>query len=265
MRLLPQAAGARRLLRHRPPPRRRDQRGLRPRPCRLSRGAAPGAAARTRPTSRGWSTSRARGWPPASLGAGWPRRARTPFAVGVAPRRPRRGRLLLAQRGDGRDRRRGRRRRSSATGSATRRSRSTTLPAMFRPLQALENRAPGTQYVNVLATYPAFRRRGVARAAPGGGGAARRGRARAQPDRGRPQPAARRLYAALRLRRGGAGGRWSRRTGSREQRGLGADAEAGASATGEGFKSARAGALHWPVAGSSLPVRGPYPSGRKHS
>lgn len=36
------------------------------------------------------------------------------------------------------------------------------LPAMFRPLQALENRAPGTQYVNVLATYPAFRRRGVA-------------------------------------------------------------------------------------------------------
>jgi ribosomal protein S18 acetylase RimI-like enzyme len=36
------------------------------------------------------------------------------------------------------------------------------LPAMFRPLQALENRALGTQYVNVLATYPAFRRRGVA-------------------------------------------------------------------------------------------------------
>ncbi len=38
------------------------------------------------------------------------------------------------------------------------------LPPLFRPLQALENRAPGTEYVNVLATYPAFRRRGVARA-----------------------------------------------------------------------------------------------------
>jgi ribosomal protein S18 acetylase RimI-like enzyme len=38
------------------------------------------------------------------------------------------------------------------------------LPGMFRPLQELENRALGTQYVNVLATYPAFRRRGVATA-----------------------------------------------------------------------------------------------------
>jgi ribosomal protein S18 acetylase RimI-like enzyme len=36
------------------------------------------------------------------------------------------------------------------------------LPPMFRPLQALENRVPDTQYVNVLATYPAFRRRGLA-------------------------------------------------------------------------------------------------------
>jgi ribosomal protein S18 acetylase RimI-like enzyme len=34
---------------------------------------------------------------------------------------------------------------------------------VFRPLQALENRALGTWYVNVLATYPEFRRRGVAR------------------------------------------------------------------------------------------------------
>ena len=34
-------------------------------------------------------------------------------------------------------------------------------PPMFRPLQALENRVLGTLYVNVLATYPAFRRRGV--------------------------------------------------------------------------------------------------------
>ena len=38
------------------------------------------------------------------------------------------------------------------------------LPPMFRPLQALENRVPGTLYVNMLATYPAFRRRGVASA-----------------------------------------------------------------------------------------------------
>jgi ribosomal protein S18 acetylase RimI-like enzyme len=35
-------------------------------------------------------------------------------------------------------------------------------PEMFRPLQRLENRALGTHYVNVLATYPEFRRRGVA-------------------------------------------------------------------------------------------------------
>jgi ribosomal protein S18 acetylase RimI-like enzyme len=35
-------------------------------------------------------------------------------------------------------------------------------PAMFRPLQLLENQALGSHYVNVLATYPAQRRRGVA-------------------------------------------------------------------------------------------------------
>jgi ribosomal protein S18 acetylase RimI-like enzyme len=34
-------------------------------------------------------------------------------------------------------------------------------PGLFAPLQRLENRALGTHYVNVLATYPAFRRRGV--------------------------------------------------------------------------------------------------------
>jgi ribosomal protein S18 acetylase RimI-like enzyme len=38
------------------------------------------------------------------------------------------------------------------------------LPPMFRAIQALENQALGSQYVNVLATYPAFRRRGVASA-----------------------------------------------------------------------------------------------------
>ena len=38
------------------------------------------------------------------------------------------------------------------------------LPPMFHPIQALENRVPGSLYVNMLATYPAFRRRGVATA-----------------------------------------------------------------------------------------------------
>lgn len=38
------------------------------------------------------------------------------------------------------------------------------LPEAFRNLQALENLAPGGQCVNVLAVYPAFRRRGLARA-----------------------------------------------------------------------------------------------------
>jgi ribosomal protein S18 acetylase RimI-like enzyme len=35
------------------------------------------------------------------------------------------------------------------------------LPAMFRPLQELENLAPGTWYVNVLAVLPAFRNLGL--------------------------------------------------------------------------------------------------------
>jgi ribosomal protein S18 acetylase RimI-like enzyme len=35
------------------------------------------------------------------------------------------------------------------------------MPAMFVPLQELENRAPGTWYVNVLATLPARRGRGL--------------------------------------------------------------------------------------------------------
>lgn len=37
------------------------------------------------------------------------------------------------------------------------------LPPAFRNLQALENMVPGAHYVNVLAVYPAFRGRGVAR------------------------------------------------------------------------------------------------------
>jgi ribosomal protein S18 acetylase RimI-like enzyme len=34
------------------------------------------------------------------------------------------------------------------------------MPAIFVPLQVLEDRAPATWYINVLATYPAFRGRG---------------------------------------------------------------------------------------------------------
>lgn len=35
------------------------------------------------------------------------------------------------------------------------------MPAMFRPLQELENLAPGTWYVNVLAVLPQFRNKGL--------------------------------------------------------------------------------------------------------
>ena len=35
------------------------------------------------------------------------------------------------------------------------------LPAMFVPLQQLEDQAPGTWYVNVVATYPEFRGQGL--------------------------------------------------------------------------------------------------------
>ncbi len=50
------------------------------------------------------------------------------------------------------------------------------LPEAFQNLQALENLAPDSQYINVLAVYPAFRNRGIARvllaeAARRGGGA----------------------------------------------------------------------------------------------
>jgi ribosomal protein S18 acetylase RimI-like enzyme len=73
------------------------------------------------------------------------------------------------------------------------------LPPMFRPLQALENRALGTQYVNVLATYPAFRRRGVATRllAEASRRAGRRGLSLIVADRNEP---ARRLYRAFGFR-----------------------------------------------------------------
>lgn len=37
------------------------------------------------------------------------------------------------------------------------------IPPLARPLQALENLCPAFLYINVLAVYPAFRRRGLAR------------------------------------------------------------------------------------------------------
>ena len=37
---------------------------------------------------------------------------------------------------------------------------SADMPAMFVPMQELENLAPGTWYINVLATYPQHRNRG---------------------------------------------------------------------------------------------------------
>ena len=78
------------------------------------------------------------------------------------------------------------------------------LPAMFRPLQALENRALGTHYVNVLATYPEFRRRGVATRLLAEAERQGAGGARAEPDRRRPQRAGAAALRGVRLRRGGA-------------------------------------------------------------
>jgi ribosomal protein S18 acetylase RimI-like enzyme len=74
------------------------------------------------------------------------------------------------------------------------------LPPIARPLQELENRALGMHYVNILAVYPGFRRRGVARlllAEAGARGADARGISLIVADRNAP---ARRLYAACGFR-----------------------------------------------------------------
>jgi ribosomal protein S18 acetylase RimI-like enzyme len=52
------------------------------------------------------------------------------------------------------------------------------MPALFRPLQELENLAPGTWYVNVLAAYPDQRGRGHGRALLGVADATARNAAR---------------------------------------------------------------------------------------
>ncbi|HET9068693.1 MAG TPA: GNAT family N-acetyltransferase [Amaricoccus sp.] len=75
---------------------------------------------------------------------------------------------------------------------------------VFRPLQALENRAAGTLYLNVIATYPEFRCRGVASRllaeAERWGRGARGGLSVIVADRNHP---ARRLYEAFGFREAG--------------------------------------------------------------
>ena len=120
-----------------------------------------------------------------------------------AARRARRGGLLLAQRGDRRDRRRGGGRAGQPTASATRPSRSRGCRRSPGRCVELENRALGTHYVNVLATYPAFRGRGVATALLRHAARAA-GRGGAEPDRRRRQRRGAAALRGLRLRRAGA-------------------------------------------------------------
>jgi ribosomal protein S18 acetylase RimI-like enzyme len=70
------------------------------------------------------------------------------------------------------------------------------MPPMFRPLQELENTAPGTWYVNVLAVVPETRRRGVGKSLLGHAEdeARRRGRAGLSIIVSDTNDSARRLY-----------------------------------------------------------------------
>ena len=135
------------------------------------------------------------------------------------------------------------------------------LPPMFRRLQALENRVPGSLYVNMLATCPAFRRRGVATAllaeARAAGGPPPRGLSLIVADDNRD---ARRLCRAFGVanvaeepssprggrRRAGPGCRWR-------------------SSMKVAPSKRRPRALHSVSAGSSLPVRGSHPGGLTYS
>ena len=127
---------------------------------------------RTPPTWRGWSTSRARGWRGGS-GRAMAEPGRGPPRGRRAARGARRGRLLLAQRGDRRGRRRGGRRPGRyRIGDAPEPVEEAAADRSGRSVE-LENRALGTHYVNVLATYAAFRApRGRDGAAAAGGRAA---------------------------------------------------------------------------------------------
>lgn len=94
------------------------------------------------------------------------------------------------------------------------------MPAMFVPLQELENLAPGTWYVNVLAVLLRFRRQGLGTKTPGPGGRDRAVAGEAGDERHRFGCEYRRAATlrALQLPRGGhaghgQGGVAERRTG----------------------------------------------------
>ena len=156
---------------------------------------------RRRPTThrrlRILSTSPARGW--RSTVWGKDRRSGRGRLGRWARARPARdGQLLLSQclrAGGGRARRRRADRLPLAR--RTRRHCADIMPAMFVPLQELENLAPGSWYVNVLAAYPERARQGP------GHGPARPCRAASPPrpacaasasSSPTPIPGARRLY-----------------------------------------------------------------------
>ena len=90
------------------------------------------------------------------------------------------------------------------------------MPAMFVPLQELENLAPGTWYVNVLAAYPEHRGKGHGTALLGvadqlGADAGRRGLSIIVSDANTAPAGSTSAAATARSR----GGRRSRRTGRR--------------------------------------------------
>ena len=89
------------------------------------------------------------------------------------------------------------------------------MPAMFVPLQELENLAPGTWYVNVLATYPEHRGQGYGTRllGLGGGAGGRLGQQRAEHHRLGRQPAARDGCTSGAATAWPPNARWSRRDG----------------------------------------------------
>ncbi|MFO1141925.1 MAG: GNAT family N-acetyltransferase [Amaricoccus sp.] len=156
----------------------------------------------------------------------------------------------------GRDRRRGRRHGDDRPDAAPS-DLFAAPPAVLRPQAGLRERVVGAQHITFLGTVPRFRRRGVGRALLGEAerqGAGAFGLSVIVSDQ---NAAAWRLYETFGLRE------VARVTAVKvvDPR-LGADAEA---LVGMRPLHRRAAALHWKTAGSSLPVKGPNPSGRKHS
>ena len=232
MALLPRLAGARRLLRHRPPPHRGDQPCLRPRPRRLTRRSCARRGASDAADLARLVDLAGEGLP-SYLWARMAEPGEDAFAVGERRRAARdEGAFSWRNAVDRRDRRRGRRRARHLpdrrrAGAARRRCRRCPAAAGAGEPRA---RHPVRQRARDLSGLPAPRR-GDAAAGRGGRPAARRGRH--QPDRRGRNAAARRLYAA-RLRRGGARADREGGLALRERR-LGADAAA------RGEPAARAG------------------------